>query len=1850
MTNEDTQKWHRGSGESNDQTTVRQSRYQELAAWADDQGVRDAFDLVYYGLCSSETLIGLGNVVQELSYPEAQTTLNGWSLHPTVSQLLKLSSAYKRSPGIASSYRMIPPSGSVGQSKTKLRSAGGDTQNRHFVLLMLMTPLVGDQVHNRHYQLRRSFRLWLLIQAFERVIHQQCSADSRIRDSVNFLLKAPHHENWVLLDTLLKRADQLLDDTPAFRQFSLALSQAAVQLALKSEKRGHRSFLNAVDFIAKGHCSPLDSYGSQPELELNFDALGVRETSFPELEFNGHHYQKLELPTDTDGQEADEDSDTALFFEVDPTETPERQKLTGQSILVQSTELSLYLPWSWDKPLPPEIERLDQWIEDELRSEQPLMTMGAACTWLCTALSRSFPFLMEIQIADSPADEWSITPDFGLAQRLVPRRHHSWQPDATTIDLVEPFVDQFSLTIPDSIKTVLAIIRASQTVSPKSIGDLWFAVTTEKPEVWFNRQAKEHFPRLTSAKLANARSQIVFNGSGDHSLARLIQAHPREALPAACGYQNWDIGQVERGFDLPVARNTPTQRTSRLNLFGSLLDPLNSVLVDGIQTAKAKLKEAAESDLITYHNTLARYCVMALYAATGCRYLKDPFESPDHFCEAHPSVYLNDKSDGGIHGGRLVPLPAKAIQIVQAYLGHLERLAEKLNGSSEAFAKMVRSLRMGTAPSLPMFFQLDSALKWHSMSSKGLPGASLFDWPLPPNLFRHRFAQQLARAGVHLEIIDGWLGHAERGTASYGDTSPRCWLDDVNEHHEVINRIFEDLGFEVPDDQLYLPELPCLLEIDETEKPKETQLFGQRERQRKRRYAISLAIRAARSDIKLLIGERNIEELDKMDVQNLERLMLLRENGLPHPQAAIRYSTLTKLFDRTSNTHKVGLKRRLARMESERALLSDQSVKSLTLWPSLASWLVKHLPKVQKASLSKTQGLIYAAVFLVLGKRITYRRLIDDILTGTNFRLIQTKDSLFVEYNEELDPADWSIPVQRHAIDYKTASLLAHGVGVKTTVNFEQQPCPLGLSSLIDILWSAEPSADAQQKPRSVSVKTLFDRLMELVSQANLIQLPGVVSAALSERSPPTSPHILDYLRLSESLIYQLPNTPDEVQNTDRAPSPISRVVVANTSSEALKESAKVFFQGIHELLDESPRQKREKRTGSQSEPDDKAASKKNKSVRLARDLETFCKEASGTVSSSVVFVGYWLAARIRQGKGRPGRQHDPYAVSSLHRYLTALIVPFQGLAYDVDITQLDHDAITDLCHQMLDLQHHNGRDLGYFGDRLQEFMTWAQGHGVSSPLWEELDFGVVRRTVAPGVLTEHDYIQSFRQILRSEHDSPEDTLFVAFVLLAAYRFGLRAQEAIGLLRYDWCQATQLSWVLVRSNRYRGLKTPSSRRAIPLMFPLTEEEVQVVQKLMYRYTSKAADRTNLPILCELDGTKLNLTAIHGSIPNAIARILKSVTGNPALSLHHARHSFYNRLAAVLFGIDTPLGNAISDPLQRLEIMQLILGDECSVSRRSTMALARAMGHSHPSTGFRNYNHLMTDWADSLTQLPGSRSRKLAAATQITDWPIRPAVTQAVPESLFQFHPPSLSNLLAVLRLASLGMSFTQAGDTIGLSPKVVSELYRVMTVINGKHRFKMLDSESGKPGLISGQHLPSDELIKRLTSDAWLRLMKQTECLDKDLETFSDGLPELPHEEILELVGTGGHLIMYTKEQCLYIRRFLERFSVPDDQYQVVIKTKDGAEADIIEQRLSAAGFSISDDAKKSRQLSKYSQKDRSVLFSTAGHGGLILTTSSKNCIRNRFDLSLAFILMAVMYIYSTNEREPNADRSRPQD
>jgi len=1177
-------------------------------------------------------------------------------------------------------------------------------------------------------------------------------------------------------------------------------------------------------------------------------------------------------------------------------------------------------------------------------------------------------------------------------------------------------------------------------------------------------------------------------------------------------------------------------------------------------------------------------------------------QSINHFCADPPSVFINDKSDDALHSGRLVPLPQAVWRLITLYKSHLKNLAKTVSPIRAELAADIAQIHERRSGKLPLFFLLDEAAKWHSLSDPDIPGQDLFDWPLPHNLFRHRYAQQLARNGVDIEVIDGWMGHAERGVGSYGDRSTRCWLNDYRTYQRAINEAFDRLGFTVPAPKTQLPPMTWVVGVQDFGY-QEPRYFGEKKRQKNRQAVLKKARRTVNEDLDLFLGGRPIEQLDDDQIQKLSNLMLLREDGLPHPQSVLRYAVMIDRIEGLSDSHKTQVRRRMTVPETERSLVTDRCPASLDVIPKLEQWMQKTKKSIDRANVSKAEALFLAATFLCIGKRLAYPTLLEDVVKGANYRLIQNRKRQYLEYNENLIDNDFSQPIQRHEIDYKTATLLDYGYRIKSSVNWDKTPSSASLCGLTSILQTATLSVSPETEMGSL--RWILDELIIHINQVNIIQFPGVVPAALSGRQIATSLSLTDYFRLSEGVQYQLPGNLD-AKSPSPDTGPFSNIVLNAADQDILYSNARIFFKGLHNLLNDYS---------------------KSSALEMANRIDRYSSQKKTEVSSAVLSVGYWLAARIRQGKGRKTSRHKPYAASTAETYLSALTEAFQGLAYDVDLRALDEEDITNLCADMISLRLSNNNELDYFGARLQEFFQWASGRGVAEPIWEDLDFGHKRRSVRPGLFSEQEYQSCLRSIVNSSSSNPDHAQLIAFVLILAFRFGLRAQEAIGLKRADWCKSGELTWVLVRNNKYRELKRQSSRRAVPLMFWLSDLEVSVIQRVLDRHESLSMQEPSAPILCEIVDGALDLTPLgRYHIASAISQSLKRVTGNPFISLHHARHSFYNTLAPVLFGFDTPLTQTLTHQLEPSVIRKIILGQDHLPTRRSAMALARIMGHSAPNTGFKSYNRLATEWADALTPVRSGRVRQIPNAIQVNGWSVQ---DKAIPNNDVPLLSDKLAtprNIAQALRLKALGYQRDRIEASMQLKPGCLAPLDWLVNKVNSRLRFKVFDVSQQKSALDYGENHP-DLLIKKIASEAWIRLIDQAGkiSLDTALERVG-ALPEIKH--VPALIGRNGHLLMNQPEHCRLIKIVLELFQLPENSYGVFARDNQPQ----MTQRLIEHGFQVSkiDDVNRGGKprLDTFSFDDADSRKLEQLYGGVIFSKGFAGCVRNSHELIVAMIVV----------------------
>lgn len=1806
MTNNDNCFGHRNCEDDEIKTTVSQpsSHYYRLLAWAKEQGVDEIFQAVAATFGFTENFTIIGNLCRELSSSDAQAILVQWSDNPLVRQLARLLTAYDRSPEISTAFAGIPKGVSRNSTKVSLRAAGANLKDEHFLLEMIVTPpaLAGNDFLHR---LRQALRLWLIVQSLERVVSDHCFHDSQIQQVAGTLNLPNQDEKLHAIDSVLKRASKHCPtDEYSCEQFTLALRYASSQLLATytgSRKKKKIRLLRALQAVAEGQRNPTEIERTAASVSLDFNSLEIPAWSIESSERDGQ--LPIFASSDSDSEEGDEEAlEQFSLIEVSSEDTPERQRLSGRSVLLQTAEQACYLPWSWNKALPPEVSLLDEWLETTLEANDPRDKLGAAIVWLAVHLGRSLDFVLEFEITDETQNEWSISTDFRTLHRYPPRRHSSWYPDGEQRSMLEPFVEPLQLLLPESIHLIFKSHCLSWGSGQCFLFHIWNRSESTDIKTWFNGQSKKRFPRLSSGLLANIHSQRVFEAQDDHSLARLISAHPKSALPAACGYANWSIQQVQSGFALSVEGGGSRQQ--RVNAIGSVLAPLETVLMDEIRSASDQLSVDVPEDPIAFHNNVVRYVVAALYAATGCRYVTEPFESITHFCEHPTAVFINDKGDDGLHCGRLVPLADGAFNLVKEYCEHLRHLRESVSEKAPSLANGIDRVLLGQSDSLPFFFLLDHAGLWHPLSDDNVPGNLRFDWNLPKNLFRHRFSQQLARLGVDQEIIDGWMGHAERRVASYGDYSPRCWVNDADSCRSVLNQCFDRLGF-----LTHLPNYPwseiAFVPIQSLKSYEEPQLFGQAKRHKARIHARNEARSKASKDLRLILKAKSLSknsDLTQEDVDELAGKMIFREQGLVHPRAALRMEVLVQWLEDSGKDFRRFIKRRTTSFQNERSLLRDSSALALGVMPELRAWVREARQAIRQAQIPKHVGLVLATTFLAIEKRISYRRMLEDLIQGQNYRVLEHRQKVLLEYNETLDPENFDQPVQRHQIDHATGRLLVRGLGIKDSKQLEAAKCPLqvaGLEKIILHKW-----LDSGRSGKGLTLASLLTALHRIVEQANLVELPGMVAGSLSERHPPTSVSLFDYLRITENRCYELPAQIADVDlSLDRMPKipPMASV----NCPDGFYDNARRFILELHEIInDYSP----------------------HTPFATAKTIDRHCSDYARLISSAVLLLGYWISSRIRAGKGRKGQTHQPYAVSSVKRYLSSLSPAFRGLAYNSDFVLMADDEMTELCADMLEFVSSKQQNLKYFSVQLIEFFDWAGDRGIATPDWDELSLGCAARSVRPRLFTENEYGQCLELLLQDDVQSSIRGLQSAFVLLLAYRFGLRAQEAIGLLRSDWCESAGLTWVLVQNNSLRTLKNPqNSRRVVPLMMELSEQEKRLIEFVLSRYDAAYGNVKNKPLLVTSEG---DFIPYARSIPSEIAARLQVVTGNPKMTLHQARHSFCNVLTRALMDIDTELGHSLTNSIDDKNVRRILLGSEGAPSRRSAMAISRALGHSSPRTQFRSYNHLMTDWADKLTPVESHNKRAIQGAVRIYEWSTVSSYEPSDKATVFSDRV-KLMPLLVVqaLRLMALGYPAEIIEGKLNLFPEEIANLETFVDRINASLRFKVWDPEKNKIKYTYGDCLPK-QLIKARSNDFWRRLIKLTNSLPRREELGPNfALPTLTHAS--NLIGRNGQLLMSQAEEFDLMRLVVDSLDLSENYYRVILKGKDN---EIYEAEELLKEYEFEETRDPRAQLDTFNIDYNAGLSRIRAYAGLDIVSPAVGPFHNNHEFVVGFIAIAASY------------------
>lgn len=1391
--------------------------------------------------------------------------------------------------------------------------------------------------------------------------------------------------------------------------------------------------------------------------------------------------------------------------ETDQTQSYTHQAIQGNGLLLQCIEDLQYLSYSWSHLNPTEVALLEKWIAQGWNSNQPAIQYLTLITWTALHLGRSLKRTLSIALSAEFKSEWCFNPGQFEFCRLPPRRTPGWHPTSNQeAEWVSQSSPRQAISVPVEARDFIEKRLRNMRSAPLTLGDLWDSEWGEAPEKVFRKEIASILPRVTGGMLGSHLPQIAFKKSGDSTFARLLGSHPQTSLPGACAYASWSSREIAPYLQLPE-----DQASHDDNAMGSRLDPIESLLCAAIKGATARVEQLRiQDDVVSYHNAYVAYLVVAIIAAAAARPNRDPFEKLAHFDFDEAFVYISDKVSGSLRQGRLVPLPVEICTMLREdYAAHLRTLGNIF----PHLATPIQELLSGnvSAP-LPYFFLLtDDGKDWKSVSETEIAKLGLFDWPLPLNHFRHRLAKRLRGHGADPEVIDALMGHAEAGTATHGDFSLRVWKKDIEGIRPAIEAIYSSLGF------VRIKPVHSVSTTSSSGKlsPIPSRLFGAALREKERRASLRESIEDANSQIENFIGNRSLSELSEEEVDALSRKLMFKSDGMPHPRGQIKYRILIKLIEREwrANGKRVKVSKRYQAIPEDTSPFTEHAPRALAKYQRLKEVCAS----ISSADCRKRpygDAAVVGSFLLCVENQITNLGLLNDVLHGRNFRLVSADAKLYLEHSKVLPKERIDCPVQRYRISERTGRCLDRVLSSKKTIAGN---APRGLFEFAQIL-GLENSATSS---------SMLAAITKIIDQVNVMTMPGIVSGYLAGRVESYSLPWRDWARLELGYPISTPTSQNTKVDTAAQETLLSVSAAAHfphpahVETNVMLEAARKLLENISAII----------RSSDSSDRGYSIEARK----KTARQIQDLIELHAPNVSSTIQLLCRWICTLLfRKNRGHYIRTR------SISRYLSALQYGFIESGYELDILIAESEEITELYTQILEAR--KVEDLQYVGERLGDFHRWARSeYFIEDPDWGELPEMATTLRVSPSFISETEYLDALRLLDNSNRE--KDTAQVAQeILLLSYRFGLRGNEAAGLLRSDMQLDEESIVAFIQNNKHRKLKTATSRRQVPLLFRLTEEELTIFQGLLTRHEVRHGDNMSMPLF---GAEEISEQQINQAKRLAI-EALKLATGNPMSNLHHARHSFANLIWNALTS-DNHLGQFIQ-PSTIPDIEYKLLG-RTGETRRKIWALSRLLGHGRRETTARNYLHLLSDFCDQHVGIADTcNPETLMNVITLEKFDRLAKLDTSLLTTLEkETANPTYGNILRLMRLASRGQSISDAAEALNLSQKVGGQLHELLDLIGGKIKLsqsKLSSSDVSMP--------PHVRLLRRIKESTWNRLIEHADVLENKRNDHAI-TPRGIHD-IANMIGASRQILIWEESQFGLLSSFIEFTRLQSEDYRII--------------------------------------------------------------------------------------------------
>ena len=379
-----------------------------------------------------------------------------------------------------------------------------------------------------------------------------------------------------------------------------------------------------------------------------------------------------------------------------------------------------------------------------------------------------------------------------------------------------------------------------------------------------------------------------------------------------------------------------------------------------------------------------------------------------------------------------------------------------------------------------------------------------------------------------------------------------------------------------------------------------------------------------------------------------------------------------------------------------------------------------------------------------------------------------------------------------------------------------------------------------------------------------------------------------------------------------------------------------------------------------------KRAPKSNNPI-LKKKLKQFHAEHKHELPPLLVLLLEWgvdLLTAYDRKQFRPGRKKYRLKSSTAYTYLTTIGRRLITVAGEFDLRNLDPDELVEvyLATKELCPSAKSKRRCGQFLFQFHQFL-------VIRHKFPQIDFSEIAEhslsgeaTVSANLISFQEYERILMALAPDYKKASRRRKMQYLMVVIGFRCGLRRTELLKLRLIDTHFLAEPT-LLVRANRYAGLKSTRAKRLIPLSHLLSTEELQIFKDWRiqrFREDSFTVQRNSL-LFCD---NGQNSQLLPDAIFSPINQAMHQVAGDYTLQFRHLRHSFATWLFLRLQGNFSPemrdhyefLKHAAFNP-EDCQILRKNLIGVGLTKKKSLYVVAQLCGHATPETTLLHYIHL-----------------------------------------------------------------------------------------------------------------------------------------------------------------------------------------------------------------------------------------------------------------------------------------------------